>query len=465
MPEAESDINPFQATCTDERRRSTPSLGDENSRGKLVLAAVAAFCTYFCMYAFRKPFTAGTFEGQEVFGLGLKTVLVISQLAGYMLSKFIGVKIVSEMPRQRRAIVIIGLILVAEGALVGFALAPLPLKAPMLFINGLPLGMIFGLVLSFLEGRKQTEALTAVLCASFIISSGVVKSVGRWMVQDLGVSEFLMPMLVGLIFLPALFASVWLLQSTPPPDQYDRRLRNERRVMRRSDRTRFWRAYWPGLSALVFVYVALTIVRTIRDDFAVEIWRDMGIDQSPSIFARSEMVVAVLVTALNALAIWIRHNLIAIRATIYLMCGAFCLAGGSALVQALNLTSPFAFMVACGVGMYIPYVAFHTTIFERLVAASRHPGNLVFLMYVADSVGYLGYALVLIFRTSFPTPVEVLPLFLGILLFVSFVSIAALLIALHYFHRVLSSEVVVRFEPDVADLATVADTQASIRKE
>ena len=30
-----------------------------------------------------------------------------------------------------------------------------------LFVNGLPLGMVFGLVIGFLEGRKVTEALSA----------------------------------------------------------------------------------------------------------------------------------------------------------------------------------------------------------------------------------------------------------------------------------------------------------------
>ena len=48
-----------------------------------------------------------------------------------------------------------------------------------MFLNGLPLGMVFGLVVSYLEGRRQTEALAAALTASFIVSSGVVKSVGR----------------------------------------------------------------------------------------------------------------------------------------------------------------------------------------------------------------------------------------------------------------------------------------------
>ena len=440
-PVSEAEINPCAAQNSRDTSGTDSTSDNSATRSRLLLAAIAAFCTYFCMYAFRKPFTAGMFEQQQLFGFGLKTVLVISQLTGYMLSKFIGIRVVSELRRDQRAYAIIGLILAAELALVGFAIAPLPVKPVMLLLNGLPLGMIFGIVLAYLEGRRQTEALSAALCASFIISSGVVKSVGRWLIQGSGVSEFVMPALVGLIFLPALLASVWLLQATPPPCILDRDSRGQRTTMNRTDRRRFWNAYWPGLSALVFVYVALTIVRTIRDDFAVEIWRDMGIDQTPSVFAKAETVVAVFVTALNALAIWIRHNLAAIRATIMLMCAAFGLVGASAMLQASNLTSPFGFMVICGVGMYVPYVAFHTTVFERLVAASRHPGNLVFLMYVADAVGYLGYALVLTFRTTLQSTEAVLPLFRVVLVIVAVVCITALLVALHYFHRVLIHEV------------------------
>jgi hypothetical protein len=392
------------------------------------------------MYAFRKPFTAATFQGQEFLGLGFKTVLVISQLTGYMLSKFIGIKVISEMRREYRAATIVGLILVAELALVGFAFLPVPLKVLAMFVNGLPLGMIFGLVLAYLEGRRQTEALSAALCASFISSSGVVKSVGQWLIQGVGVNEFYMPMLAGLIFLPPILASVWVLQTTPPPDEVDRRLRSERNPMDRTDRQRFLAAYWPGLSALVFVYVALTVIRTIRDDFGVEIWRDMGVSETPSIFARAETVVAVQVTALNALAIWIRHNLTAIRVTVGLMCGSFAVVAASVLLQKSGQASPFSFMVACGVGMYVPYVAFHTTVFERLIAASRRPCNLGFLLYVADAVGYLGYAVVIVLKTATSAPAAVLPFFLWALLAVAAMSIAALLIAIVCFERVLSRE-------------------------
>ncbi|MCA8983355.1 MAG: DUF5690 family protein [Planctomycetaceae bacterium] len=409
----------------------------DSRTANLLLTAVAAFATYFCMYAYRKPFTAGTFGGEDFFGMGLKTVLVLSQLLGYMVSKFIGIRVISEMRQEYRAGVIIGLILCAEGALIGFAWLPLPWKVLMMFLNGLPLGIIFGLVLSYLEGRRQTEALSAALCASFIVSSGAVKSVGRWLIVDRGFSEFHMPMIVGGLFLLPLLISVWLLRKTPPPDELDCRLRSERPVMTREHRRQFVAAYWPGLSLLIFVYIALTVIRTIRDDFGVEIWHDLGVSQTPSVYATSETLVAVLVTLLNVFAIWITNNLRALRVTLGLMCLAFGMVLLSVFGQESGSLAPFAFMVTCGVGLYIPYVAFHTTVFERLVAASRRPANLGFLMYLADSLGYLGYAAVMIPRTWGKTPETLLPFFKWSLLCVSGLSILALFAAIYYFQRVL----------------------------
>lgn len=392
------------------------------------------------MYAFRKPFTAGTFEDQELFGFGLKSVLILSQVSGYMLSKFIGIKVVSEMPRSMRATAIVLLIAVSELALVGFAFLPTRLKVLMLFLNGLPLGMIFGLVLAYLEGRRHTEALAAGLCASFIVSSGVVKTVGRWLIDDWGVTEFEMPYLTGLLFFGPLLFSVWLLQKTPEPDDEDKRLRSARTVMVRSQRWDFLRSYLPGLLALLLVYTLLTAVRTMRDDFGVEIWRDLGVSERPAVFTQSELVVAVAATALNALAICYVQNLAALRAATTTMCGGFLLVAAVAIGQWQGVVSPFVFMVGCGIGLYIPYVAFHTTVFERIVAASPRPGNLGFLMYLADSVGYLGYSIIMIWRTFDPPDGAVLPFFRHGLLLTSFLCVVALTSALAYFRNVLSAE-------------------------
>jgi len=50
---------------------------------------------------------------------------------------------------------------------------PAPYNIPFLYLNGLPLGMVYGVVLGFLEGRKQTDALVAGLTASFIFCVGL----------------------------------------------------------------------------------------------------------------------------------------------------------------------------------------------------------------------------------------------------------------------------------------------------
>src|SRR5262249_23637004 len=48
-----------------------------------------------------------------------------------------------------------------------------------------------------------------------------------------------------------------------------------------------------------------------------------------------------------------------------------------------------------GLGLYLPYIAVHVTIFERLIAVTRDRGNVGFLMQLADAFGYLGYVGVL----------------------------------------------------------------------
>ena len=50
------------------------------------------------MYAFRKPFTAGSYVEPSSFGgVGYKSILVTAQVLGYTLSKFIGIKVVAEV--------------------------------------------------------------------------------------------------------------------------------------------------------------------------------------------------------------------------------------------------------------------------------------------------------------------------------------------------------------------------------
>lgn len=361
---------------------------------------IAAFGTYFCMYGFRKPFTAATYEDAVWLGIGFKTILVAAQVAGYTISKFIGIKVVSEMSARYRAISILGLIGVAELALLMFAVTPPPWNFIWLFVNGLPLGMVFGLVLGFLEGRKVTEFLSAGLCASFILSSGFVKSVGSRLLQDYQVDPYWMPFVTGLIFVVPLVIFVGLLSQIPAPSEEDERLRTKRQPMNVDQRWSFFHRHAVGLTGLLAIYVLLTIVRSLRDDFAVEIWRDLGVNEKPDVFTRSEFWVMIGVVIINGMAIAIKNNRTAFLYSIGLLCAGLAIVLGSVWGHQAGNLSPMAFMVLLGLGMYIPYVAYHTTVFERMLAAFRETGTIGYLMYLADAIGYLGYVAVMVFRNT-----------------------------------------------------------------
>jgi hypothetical protein len=359
---------------------------------------VAAFGTYFCMYAFRKPFTAGTWSDLSLWGVGYKTVLVTAQVLGYTLAKFIGIKVVAEVKPQRRVVLLLGLVGGAEVALLLFGLTPAPVNFVWLFGNGLLLGMVFGLVLGFLEGRRHTEALTAGLCASFIVADGVTKSAGAFLLAE-GVSESWMPFTAGLLFVPPLLVFVWMLARIPAPSPQDVAARSPRAPMSGAQRWNFFCRYAAGLIPLLMMFLLITVLRSVRADFAPEIWSGLQAKVPPEVFAWSETAVAAGVLVLNGSAVLIHRNRRAFFAGLTLSVGGTLLVAAALLGLQAGVLAAFAFMVLHGLGLYLPYIAVHTTIFERLIAMTRDRGNIGYLMYLADAFGYLGYVVVLIARS------------------------------------------------------------------
>lgn len=362
--------------------------------GRSLWATVAAFGVYFCMYAFRKPFTAGAYEG-VVWGLSEKTVLVVAQVLGYMTAKFIGIRVIAEMPPQRRALGIIGLIAAAEGFLLLFAVVPSPWHALCFFGNGFPLGLFFGLVVGYLEGRRHTEALAAGLCASFILADGVTKSLGTWLLES-GLDERWMPAAAGVAFAPPFLFFVWMLSRIPPPTPDDVDHRCQRQPMLVADRRRFLVEYGPGVASLVFVFLLITILRSMRADFGRELWLGLGETTAPALFTKSELCVTLGVLLVNGLSVLIEDNRRAFFTAVAVSIAAMLLLGFALLGLRERWFGGFAFMVLTGLGLYLPYVAMHTTLFERMIAMTRERGNIGFLIYLADSIGYLGYVAILV---------------------------------------------------------------------
>ena len=68
----------------------------------IIYAAVSAFCLYTCIFALRKTFGVATYEGLSYWGIDYKILMVTFQVIGYLISKFIGIKVVSELQSKYR---------------------------------------------------------------------------------------------------------------------------------------------------------------------------------------------------------------------------------------------------------------------------------------------------------------------------------------------------------------------------
>lgn len=365
-----------------------------------LFAGMAGFCAYFSMYAFRKPFAAATFGAVDgwSFAIDYKIALVLAQVLGYAASKFIGVKVISEIAPARRGVAILGLIGASWIALLAFALVPAPWNVVALFLNGLPLGMIWGLVFGYMEGRRTSEVLGAILCASFILSSGVVKSVGKWLMSDLGVSPFWMPAATGAVFMPLLAVSVWALSQIPPPNAADEAARVRRQPMDGAQRRAFLAAYAPGIVLLVLAYILLTALRDFRDNFAAELWTALGFGKASDVFTASELPVAIIALGVLGAVMLVKDNLRALLVMHGVIFAGFVLLGAATLAFQAGYLSPLIWMIATGAGLYMAYTPFNAMLFDRMVAYSGRVGTAGFLIYVADASGYLGSVALLVWR-------------------------------------------------------------------
>jgi len=327
---------------TPDQSRITRWLDNTSPAWFSIYAMLAAFSTYFCMYAFRKPFAAATYGGLDFLGTGLnhKTVFVISQIIGYTISKYLGCKYCSEISRGMQAKVLVAMIVIAELALLGFAVLPTNLKVLAIFVNGLPLGMVWGLVSRYLEGRKTAELLFAGLSCSYIVASSSVKTIGGWLMES-GVSEFWMPVTVGSLFLIPYMVAVFFLNQLPLPSEQDVSNRNKRTTMGREDRMAFLKQFLLGMIMLLVLYFFLTAYRDFRDNYMPEVFAAMGYDAEPTLFSKADYPIAFGIMIVMALLGLVKDHRRGVMAVFVVMISGMILMGGATLLRDVGALQGF----------------------------------------------------------------------------------------------------------------------------
>ncbi len=327
------------------------------------------------VYALRKPFTAAGFDGLDFFGMDYKTATSIVQISGYFISKLIGIKVISELKKENRLKFIILSVAVAELSLVLFGALPRPLNVFALFFNGLSLGCMWGVIFSFLEGRRVTDLLASLMGLSIAISSGTAKSVGLFVMEHLHISEFWMPAFIGAFAFPLLSLLGWLMTRMPQPTAADRALRSERVTLDGRARADLFTPKEPApMDSRLHADITARLDRDARQAGGLLLFGLMSA-------VRSNIKVLCLLLVL-------------------VTCGTATLGFVAFNYDGLQLP-PMTWLFLQSLSLYTVYLSFQTLFFERFIACFRIKGNVGFFIVTLDFIGYTGTVVVLVFKEFF----------------------------------------------------------------
>lgn len=136
--------------------------------------------------------------------------------------------------------------------------------------------------------------------------------------------------------------------------------------------------------------------------------------------------------------VFIRNNRLALNA-IY----AIAVTGSLIMISSTFLfidgyLSPVWWMILSGLGMYMGYIPF-TYLIERLIASLKVISTAVFLMYLADSFGYLGTTAVFITKNFMSIDISWTNMLIRTSIVVGVISMTAIFIIYIYFKKQLNS--------------------------
>lgn len=397
-------------------------------------AGGTALLSYSLVYALRKPFTAAEFEGLQVFGMDYKIVVSIIQLLGYVSAKLLGIKYISELRPEGRLKFIIGSAALSEISLIAFGLLPMPYNIMALYFNGLSLGCMWGVIFSFLEGRRTTDILASIMGVSMALSSGVAKSLGLYTLNVLHVSEFWMPALIGAIAFPLLCFTGWMMTRFPQPTAADIASRSVRVTLNGHQRWALFRRFMPLLIMLFAANLLLTVQRDIKEDFIVCII-DVSTVSSWAFAQIDSIATLVLFATFALLSTTYDHLKVLCILLVLSTCGMGTLAFLGANFEQVGLpTTIWLFLQSLCLDM--AYLSFQTIFFERFIACFKIKGNVGFFIITIDFVGYLGTLALLLFKEFYASHIDWASFYNSMSLYIGIVCCLAFIGSLVYMIQV-----------------------------
>jgi hypothetical protein len=99
------------------------------------------------------------------------------------------------------------------------------------------------------------------------------------------------------------------------------------------------------------------------------------------------------------------------------------------------MIDPVGWVGLSGFGLYMAYVPYNATFFERMLATFRVTGNVGFIMYIADSSGYMGSVAVILVKEFGGMHLSWASFYADTVMTLSGIGMAITLVSALYFHE------------------------------
>ena len=164
-----------------------------------------------------------------------------------------------------------------------------------------------------------------------------------------------------------------------------------------AQRKQFIMRFLPGIILTLIIYILLTIMRDVRDNFEVEIWNSMGI-KDRNIYTQIDTKISIVVLIAMSSLILVKRNMRAFSIIHLCIIGGCILIGTGTFMFGLKMIGPVTWMTMAGLGLYLGYVPYNAIFFERMIATFHYKSNIGFIIYVSDSIGYMGSCALLLVK-------------------------------------------------------------------
>ena len=177
------------------------------------------------------------------------------------------------------------------------------------------------------------------------------------------------------------------------------------------------------------------MLREVRDGFMADMWKASGETFSASVFAQTETLISVVILVLIASMVIIKNNMKAFMIAQLIMIAGFLLSGIITWLYLQKQVSTFSWMTFVGLGLYMTYIPYNSILFDRMIAAFRYAANVGFLIYLADSFGYLASVGVLLTKNIFRIEMNWLNFYTNLVMMTSVAGVIFISFSILYFHQ------------------------------